>query len=138
MIVSALPKRRMCIMAQFVAATSPSGEASYLINLDKIIYIMQTLTGESVLHFGEDETLHIGMKPQEFIDHGLHIKGSAARRKAPCDRQVALDRLSTRNNLDTCSCSFMVHHRRGRTNFKDDRVCSVRRFCDPHRNQRMA
>ena len=45
-------------MAQFVAATSPSGEASYLINPDKIIYIMQTLTGESVLHFGEDETLH--------------------------------------------------------------------------------
>jgi hypothetical protein len=38
-------------MAQFVAATSPSGEASYLINPDKIIYIMQTLTGESVLHF---------------------------------------------------------------------------------------
>ena len=55
-------------MAQFVAATSPSGEASYLINPDKIIYIMQTLTGESVLHFGEDETLHIGMKPQEFIE----------------------------------------------------------------------
>ena len=33
-------------MAQFVAATSPTGEASYLINPDKIIYIMQTLTGE--------------------------------------------------------------------------------------------
>ena len=47
-------------MAQFVAATSPTGEASYLINPDKIIYIMQTLTGELVLHFGEDETLHIG------------------------------------------------------------------------------
>ena len=48
-------------MAQFVAATSPTGEASYLINPDKIIYIMQTQTGEPVLHFGEDETLHIGM-----------------------------------------------------------------------------
>jgi hypothetical protein len=58
----------MWIMAQFVAATSPTGEASYLINPDKIIYIMQTQTGESVLHFGEDETLHIGMKPQEFIE----------------------------------------------------------------------
>jgi hypothetical protein len=55
-------------MAQFVAATSSTGEASYLINPDKIIYIMQTLTGESVLHFGEDETLHIGMKPQEFME----------------------------------------------------------------------
>ena len=68
-------------MAQFVAATSPSGEASYLINPDKIIYIMQTLTGESVLHFGEDETLHIGMKPQEFIERA----GSLALREYPGD-----------------------------------------------------
>jgi hypothetical protein len=55
-------------MAQFVAATSPTGEASYLINPDKITYIVQTLKGDSVIHFGEDETLHIGMKPQEFIE----------------------------------------------------------------------
>ena len=68
MIVFALPKPENLIMAQFVAATSPTGEASYLINPDKIIYIMQTQTGESVLHFGEDETFHIGMKPQEFIE----------------------------------------------------------------------
>ena len=47
MIVSAFPKPEIWIMAQFVAATSPTGEASYLINPDKITYIMQTLKGES-------------------------------------------------------------------------------------------
>ena len=55
-------------MAQFVAATSPTGEASYLINPDKITYIMQTLKVNRYIHFGEGETLHIGMKPQEFIE----------------------------------------------------------------------
>ena len=68
MIVSALPKPENLDHGP-VCRSDITNWRGFVFNQPRQNHLHhETLKGESVIHFGEDETLHIGMKPQEFIE----------------------------------------------------------------------